>query len=269
MEPHVYIRHLGVQGTAMGATLAGHSDLAARVRSCPGWDLAELARHEGQLLWWWSERIDPGTMRELHSVQVPAADADRAELVSWFTDGLTRCVEAFDTADPDREVATSRGSRPVRHLLRRAAIETAVHRWDAQTASDPGGADPVPLDLALDACSEFLQLILPRFARSGTFPFNGESIHFHATDPTTPDTGTPDAGAPAGEWLVHLHPDRVLTQEIHGKGDVALRAPVSELLLFMWGRIHADELGAATPGGDPAVLGDPEVAERWQRAVRV
>ena len=47
----------------------------------------------------------------------------------------------------------------------------------------------------------------------------------------------------------------VVTHE-HGKGDVAVRGPASELFLFLWGRLPLD-------GGGRSAHGDPEVAAAW------
>jgi predicted lipid carrier protein YhbT len=40
----------------------------------------------------------------------------------------------------------------------------------------------------------------------------------------------------------------------HAKGDVAVRAPASDLLLFLWGRIPPDRL---------EVMGDTALLPRW------
>jgi len=50
----------------------------------------------------------------------------------------------------------------------------------------------------------------------------------------------------------------IVTRE-HAKGDVALRAPASDLLLFLYGRVGPD-------AGD--VFGDGSLLERWQQLVK-
>ena len=50
----------------------------------------------------------------------------------------------------------------------------------------------------------------------------------------------------------------VVTRE-HAKGDVALRAPASQLMLFLYGR-------AGTDGAE--VFGDAGILDRWQELVR-
>ena len=76
-------------------------------------------------------------------------------------------------------------------------------------------------------------------------PGSGESIHLHATDGE-------------GEWLVRLGGDGLVVTREHAKGDVAMRAPASDLLLFLYGRA-----GAA----DAEVFGDATILERWQDVV--
>jgi len=126
---------------------------------------------------------------------------------------------------------------------RRQANETAVHRWDAQLAA--GATEPIEHDLAVDGIDEFFALI-PFWRRESTLHGAGESIHLHCTDGD-------------GEWLVRLAADGVLVTREHAKGDVAMRAPASDLLLFLYGR--ADPSGAE-------VFGDASLLERWQQLVK-
>ena len=118
-----------------------------------------------------------------------------------------------------------------------------MHRWDAQRAA--GEPEPVERELAVDGIDEFFYL-LPYWRGASTLPVSGESIHLHATDGE-------------GEWLVRLGTDGLVVTREHAKGDVALRAPASHLLLFLWGR--EDASGAE-------VFGDAAILDRWQELVR-
>ena len=71
-------------------------------------------------------------------------------------------------------------------------------------------------------------------------------MHLHATDGD-------------GEWLVRLGADGVVVTREHAKGDVALRASASDLLLFLYGRRDASV-------GE--VFGDAALLDRWQQLVR-
>ena len=76
-------------------------------------------------------------------------------------------------------------------------------------------------------------------ARPGT-------IHLHATDTD-------------GEWLVRLGPDGITFDHGHAKGDVALRGPAEDLLLWVWNRAPVDDRFE--------VFGDPALLETWRTAV--
>jgi predicted lipid carrier protein YhbT len=61
-----------------------------------------------------------------------------------------------------------------------------------------------------------------------------------------------------GEWLVRFNGDDVTVTREHGKGDVAVRGPVEDLFLWLWGRIPADRL---------EVFGDRSLLERYRQLV--
>ena len=58
---------------------------------------------------------------------------------------------------------------------------------------------------------------------------------------------------------MRLAADGVVVTREHAKGDVAMRAPASQLLLFLYGR--ADRAGAD-------VFGDASLLDRWQQLVK-
>ena len=58
---------------------------------------------------------------------------------------------------------------------------------------------------------------------------------------------------------MRLAADGVLVTEEHAKGDVALRATASDLMLFLYGRVDAS-VGET--------FGDASLLERWQQLVK-
>lgn len=92
-----------------------------------------------------------------------------------------------------------------------------MHRVDAELAG--GAASPIEGDLAADGIDEWLQLLSYRPGKpppTGT----GETIHLHCTDRP-------------GEWLLRRTPEDLQIEPTHAKGDVAVRAPASDLLLVL------------------------------------
>jgi hypothetical protein len=127
------------------------------------------------------------------------------------------------------------------------AHETAMHRWDLQSALGPVRPDGFDPGLAADGIDEFFDVMCPlRFDFTG-FGGSGETLHLHATDGD-------------GEWLVTVGPDSMSSRRGHEKADVAVRGPLSELYLLAWNRIGPDDL---------EVFGDAELLARFQRAARL
>jgi hypothetical protein len=127
------------------------------------------------------------------------------------------------------------------------AIETALHRFDAEGAH--GDGRPIDTDLALVAIDELFEVLLPSRGTSG-LDRSGETLHLHATD----------VEAGQGEWLITLGADGVAVEHVHAKGDVAVRGTASDLLLLLWNRVPADRF---------EVFGDRGLLDRWRDAVQL
>jgi uncharacterized protein (TIGR03083 family) len=128
--------------------------------------------------------------------------------------------------------------------LRRMAQETTMHRIDAEQAT--GVAGPVDAALAVDGIDELFDLFLPR-RHAGKATGDGETAHVHATDAE-------------GEWLLRLTGDGIAVERGHAKGDVAVRGPAGDLLLWLWGRRPVDGL---------EVFGDAGLADRFRELAAI
>jgi uncharacterized protein (TIGR03083 family) len=163
----------------------------------------------------------------------------------WFEEGVTELVAALEEAGPDSPVWTFPGAPDTaRFWFRRQAAETAVHRWDAELAA--GAPQPIETELALAGVDEMLdQFFAPRKA------VLGGSVHFHATD------------SPHGEWIVRNSDEEgtLLVGHGHEKGDVALRATASDLLLWLWGRPVSE--------AQLEVFGDESILDRWRASLNM
>jgi uncharacterized protein (TIGR03083 family) len=229
------------------------------VPGCPDWNLTDLVlhlsgvhRHVGFRV---RNRIYPFrrfTREELDEMMaLPApyaawneteAPRDRPlpeDLITWFEDGAERLVQALDAAAANEPVGTwFEPNQTAGFWQRRMAQETAVHRWDAESVGE--GGQPIEARLAANGVDEALDVMLPADEVRG----NGESVHLHSTDG-------------AGEWLVRLQPDGAIVTREHARGDAAVRGPVSDLLLYLWGRSVEDRLD---------VIGDPAAVEKFLAA---
>ncbi|MGY5129310.1 hypothetical protein [Streptomyces nigrescens] len=87
-------------------------------------------------------------------------------------------------------------------------------------------------EVAIDALDEWmgfasLPLVFEAKPELRDLMSNGRTLHFRATD-TAPET--------AAEWLVGLDGDTLTWSRTHGRATVAVRAPLAELLLLVYGR---------------------------------
>ena len=216
---------------------AAVSDLEAPVPSCPGWTAADLVYHLGEVQYFW-ERVVSGplvTYDEARAVPDPERPPDD-KLVSWFRQGANRLVDTLAGADPDLPCWNWSSVVPdtAAFVPRRMAHEASVHRWDAQAAAER----PLPIDseLAADGVDEFFFVHLPEEETSPPAP--GKSVHLHRTDGP-------------GEWLVRMEADGASISLDHVKGDAAVRAGASDLVLMLWRRVPPE---AGDPFGDRGVL---------------
>lgn len=218
------------------------------VPSCPGWHVADLARHVGRV-----QRFAAMNVEAADATQsVPRASIegppDDAGLVEWVRAGARRLVDSLKGADADTSCWTWTPDKTARFWARRQAHEIAVHRHDAQLAV----ATPTPIEpgLAVDGIQEVFDIVEHR-PTAPDLAGHGESLHLHSTDAD-------------GEWLVVLSPRGLSVTNEHAKGDAAVRAPAADLLLYLWGRI---ESAAPPPGFE--VFGDTDLVARFQRRIGV
>lgn len=230
-------------------------DLSGTVPTCPDWSLEDLVRHTGGALRWVEFIVRTRAQEEVAEERVPhlegpAARGDAAVLDAWLAESGERVVAALREAGPDTEVWAWAGIRSTGFWARRMTHEITVHRADATLAA--GLPYEVAPDVAADAIDEWLQIVeyvqrtQPDDAAS-ELRGPGRTIHLHATD-TEPGL---DA-----EWLVELTEGGVTWRRGHESATVALRGPLTAVMLAFYRRLplEAPEL---------KVLGDRRLLEFW------
>ncbi len=218
---------------------ASTADPDRPIGSCPGWVVADLVWHLGQVHWFWATDV---ATRALDVAEVERAMPDRpsdfAELLRWSRAQSNFLIDQLATTPDDVRVwtwALNDGDRSVRFVRRHQVQETAVHRWDLQAAVAPPPG-PIEAGAASDGIDEVLAVTLPWTVRADK-PLPG-SVHLHCADVE-------------GEWLVHAD-GRV--DRAHAKGAVAIRGPASDILLALYGRV---------PVVDLDLVGDTPVAQEF------
>jgi len=219
--PHErYLEAIKTESAALTEAARGHLDV--HVPTCPEWNMSDLLGHLGKVHRFWNEMAG-------RALTDPHESADHnppegVDLLEWYSETPERLVRTLSDADLEQPMWSWSRVKKVGFVPRRMAQETAVHRWDAQNAV----GDPADIagDLAVDGIDELLFVFLP--AGAPLEEPQGSSVHIHTTDS-------------AGEWLAILEGEPVVTRE-HAKGDVALRGPSSDVLLYLWGRVEPSSL---------------------------
>jgi uncharacterized protein (TIGR03083 family) len=222
---------------AEGPRLAAAADAAgwdADVLSCPDWAIRDLVTHIGGVHRWATEIVvgalsSPGAAE----IEVGSGPAD-AELLDWFVDGHQTLVDALRSAPASLEAFTFLPApTPLTFWARRQALETAVHRIDAQTAT--GTVTPLEESLAVAGIEE----MLTGFGRRRK-EFEPGVIRLEPEGTTAWQITLSAAGA-------HCEANLDGTNS-----DVTISGTPSEVYLWLWNR----------PSG-ARIEGDPSVAERW------
>ena len=214
---------------------AARGNLDAHVPSCPEWNMSDLLGHLGEVHRFWNEMAGRALTNPRDSEDHDPPEG--VDLIEWFGEGPALLVSTLADADLERPMWSWSPVKKVGFVPRRMAQETAVHRWDAQNAiGDPADIDA---DLAADGIDELMYVWLPAQAPLEEAPKT--SVHIHTTDAD-------------GEWLAVLDKKPAVTRE-HAKGDVALRGPASDVLLYLWHRIDASSV---------EILGNAEALEQFR-----
>ncbi|MFF7973552.1 maleylpyruvate isomerase family mycothiol-dependent enzyme [Streptomyces sp. NPDC007905] len=250
-----YCDEIAHQVEQLRAVLVSGTDLAATVPTCPDWSLEDLVRHMGGALRWVDALVRGRAQENIPHDRVPLGAGprergDAAALDKWLAEAGELVVDALREAGPDTAVWAWAGIPDSGFWARRMAHEITVHRADATlTAGLPYEVAP---DIAADALDEWLQLV-EWVQRNAAHPAaaelrgSGRTIHLHATD-----TGP----ALNAEWIVELGEEGVRWRRGHEKATVALRGPLTPVLLAFYRRLPLD-----APGLE--VLGEREVLEFW------
>lgn len=262
-----YCAEITRQATLFKAALAvvGTPGLDTRVPTCPDWTLRDLTTHVGGSHRTYAELVRTRATEMVGPGSVPGASgpgdgAPAEELDAWFGEGVLLLTEELRAAGPDARVWTWAEQQNAAFWARRAVHETAVHRADACIAA---GVDfTLAPEVAADCLDEWLEFVTTPLVRAHKPELKalaaraGSTLHVHATDVA----GTDTAGGPA-EWLIELGEDGIGWRRAHEKATVALRGPLTDVLLVIHRRLPADSSRVE-------VLGEAELLDLWLEKVR-
>ncbi len=245
IETHIEAVHREGRQLAAAASRAG---MDAPIPWCPGWDTRELLRHLSEIHLWAASHVARRAVREGVSelADLEAAWPDLANfwpddeaLIDYYLATNANLVAELESAPSDLATWTFlRAPSPRQMWARRQAHETAIHRFDAESATTSvSGFDPA---FASDGIDEILTAMAPRN--------DGLPLESNVTMAIRP-TDVPE------RWLVTLGPDGIETVRADSPADLVLTGLASDLYLAVWNR-----------GDDTAIelTGDPTVLDTWR-----
>ncbi|MFE2579819.1 maleylpyruvate isomerase family mycothiol-dependent enzyme [Streptomyces sp. NPDC059378] len=239
MDTEDFIGFLDREGRALAAA-AEAAGADAKVPTCPGWQMRDLLRHTGAVHRWAASFVAEG-----HTSPRPMGDPpelDGADLLAWYRAGHRHLVDTLAAAPADTPAWTFLPApvpSPLYFWARRQAHETAVHRYDAESALD-GTPGPVTADFATDGIDELLRGFHAR-TRSRVRTETSRVLRVRASDT--------DA-----VWTVRLSPEPpVAARDDAGDAECELAGPAAQLYLALWNRRPV-----------PEVTGDASLAALWR-----
>lgn len=216
--------------------------------------MRDLVRHLAEIHLWAAARVAKRTeklwLEDLSELTDSWPDLAKfwpedADLVDWYLETNANLVRSLQSAPADLECPTFLPApSPLAMWARRQAHETAVHRFDAENATEiAADFDPV---FAADGIDELLVGFAPRRPE---FPIDrDQTMHIHTAD-------TDDY------WQMTLKPNGITTTRSNGSAaDLTLEGTASDLYLVLWNRGEDSRIGAT---------GNIELLDAWHGNHRV
>jgi uncharacterized protein (TIGR03083 family) len=217
---------------------AASRDLTAHVPTCPEWDVAALCDHLARVYQGRASVIEHKEWVKPDTLEVRTDGDDPIAWVTRWSDGLDRALAERD--DDSAALTFMPEAAAVHFWRRRMALETLVHRTDAEIAQ--GDVSAMDDELSADGVDELLWF--------GTHPENDDDDGVEGTSAVMLTDGT-------RTWAVEL--TRTGMRHVGGRtADATVRGSAPALLLALSGRdlegIGAPRFGVVAPlvDGDPA-----------------
>jgi uncharacterized protein (TIGR03083 family) len=228
-------------------------DQTAPVPSCPGWTVADLTRHVGEVYLHKTLAIREGDEPEPWPPPELAGE-DPLGLLDRAHAGL---LAEFAAHKPEDPAGSWYALDPtVGFWIRRMAQETVIHRIDAELGTRQPVA-PVPDDLAVDGIDELLKV----FVAYSVGRWGDAFADILAGSPGRTFTVRTDGAA----WLVRTGPGLFAVDDGAGDGapDATVSGPPAAVLRWLWNREAPGEQGGVT------VEGAPEAVDEVRRCIVV
>lgn len=227
------------------------ADLTAPVPTCPGWTVADLTRHVGEVYLHKTLAIREGAEPE----PWPPAELAKEEPLALLDRGYAGLRGEFASHQPADPAGTwYTPDQTVGFWIRRMAQETVIHRIDAELGARQPVA-PVPDDLAVDGIDELLKV----FVAYSVAEWGGYFTDILAGSPGRTYTVRADGAA----WRARTGPGVFAVEDGTGgdAADVTVSGSPAAVLRWVWNRESTGQ-----PSG-VRVEGFPEAVQELRRCI--
>jgi uncharacterized protein (TIGR03083 family) len=215
-----YFRHLElIRSDSTVLVAAVQRDPDAAVPSCPGWTASDVLRHVGEV---YEHKVLCMTLgREPDADRRIAPPESGPALAEWFVGQRDALVDELTRRNPSETTFTwFPPDQSVGFWGRRMAVETVVHRVDAELAT--GTRTSVDTELAADGVDELIRFLVHDFGDSPTVPEGaGRTVELRCG---------------SHRWALTLRADGVDRVADDAAADAGMRAAPEDLLLHLWNR---------------------------------
>jgi uncharacterized protein (TIGR03083 family) len=223
------------------------------VPTCPGWTVADLTRHVGEVYLHKTLAMREGAEPE----PWPPAELAEEEPLALLDRGYAGLREEFATRRPEDPAGSWYApDQTVGFWARRMAQETVIHRIDAELGTGQPVA-PVPADLAVDGIDELLKV----FVEYSVAEWGRAFADILSGSPGRGYTVRTEGAA----WRVRTGPGLFEVADGTGEGDadVTVSGEPAAVLRWVWNR--------EAPGGPSGVTveGDPDAVAELRRCIVV
>ncbi|MEV4617345.1 maleylpyruvate isomerase family mycothiol-dependent enzyme [Asanoa sp. NPDC049573] len=213
-------------------------DPAASVPTCPGWTVADLTRHVGEVYLHKTLAIREGAEPEPWPPAALAAEEPIALLDRAYA-ALRHELGSHAPTDPAGSWYAP--DQTVGFWIRRMAQETVIHRIDAELGAGQPVA-PLPADLAVDGVDELLKIFVGYCVGVWTDDFK----EILDASPGRSYALRTDGAA----WRVRIAPGTFTVEDGDAAdADVTVGGPPAALLRWVWHRQPGGEVTVDGPAG--------------------
>ncbi|MGC9665366.1 maleylpyruvate isomerase family mycothiol-dependent enzyme [Planosporangium sp. 12N6] len=244
MEYSRFLDCLAVDFTRLRAV--AQIDPGAAVPSCPGWTVADLTRHVGEVYLHKTLAMREGAEPDEWPPKTLAGEEPLALLDRAYAELLGE----FAARKPEDPAGTwYTPDQTVGFWIRRMAQETVIHRIDAELGAGQPVA-PVPADLAVDGIDELLKV----FVAYSVVEWADYFTDILAGSPGWTYTVRTDGAA----WRVRTGPGLFAVTDGAGDAaaDVTVSGPPTAVLRWVWNREGTGEPSGVTVEGAPEAVGE-------------